>query len=563
MTVGYDPDRISVLTERTRQSIDALTGLRSDDPAAADALRAVRLLRRTLEDHWMPALDEIRRSEAMVSWTRHGPSVPWWLRTGWSSRRWIGDRPAGDATVPAFLRRTATAWANLGDDEIVDLLIRADRLLLTDLAEPTAGLGTFADEIARRAAADRGFAERIVRLSVRLPLVGLLTARARFPTGVVAGMVRSMMWPHGPAATVDLDLHAEALSTAIASLVGDAAACLDLLLDPIVLHGIASWERLDADVTTAFVTAGLHTAVTEDPGRLADGYAVLATLTALVNGPLDHGIQPGVALGVAASMAGYIETLAPAIRQEGSYPVVAIGPDLEAELGTYDDVVDLVGVLLREPSAQAALGTVVGAYTTSVVADLGAEIGVRPGLEYVTRFTDVIADASRTEQAELVMQAAAEAARRRALGNAIGFGTNAVLTASGVGPVTHTIVSQAISTASGFVARNEPASLPDARIPSTMYDLITVSVLRVVADDPTQRRQAGLGAVSRADWRELQRRLDEIDGTDDADERTRRILRLDRWLEREVSPLAAHLGRARSAPGMDELTEARTAVGTD
>jgi len=551
MTVGYDPDRVRSLTHRTRLSIEALTPLRSTDPCAANAMRALRLLRQNLEDHWMPALLEIQRSEAMVSWTRAGLAIPWWM----------GGRPTGRADLPAFLRPAATPLSPLSDDDLLSFLARMDRLLLTE--DPPDDLDPLAVEVAGRVAHDEAFADRLAQLAGSTPLVGFLTGRTRFPASFVASVVRSMMWPHGPVATVDLDQYADSLSTAIAAIAAVPAACLDLLLDPVVLHGVASWERLDADVVTEFVLAGLHTAVVDDPARLVDGYGVLAVLTTLVNGPLDHGCRPAMALGVAAAMVGYIDTLAPAIRQEGSYPVLIVAPGMEVALGDYDDVVDLFGSLLGDPAAQAALGTVLGAYTNTIVTDLGAEIGKRPGLEYVARFTDLIADASRTEQAELVMKAAAEEARRRQLGSMIGFGVTAALTASGAGWVTHVVVSRAVSMASNFVARVDPTGLPDARIPSFTYDLITVGALGVVAADPVERRHADLGAVPLSDWSDLRRRLAEIDDEDDPDERTRQILRLDHWIEDDVPLLAAYLGRVRSVPGMDELTESRNAVGTD
>lgn len=551
MTVGYDPDRLNALALRTRMAIDAIAALRSNDPAAANAMRALRVLRRNLEDHWMPALLEIQRSDAMTSWNSNEIDTPWWM----------GTRPVGHTLLPDHLR-PGTALAPLTDARLLEFCRHLDRLLLTD-DPPDADLDPLAAELAARVRRDPSFADRLAELAPSTPLIGFLTARAWFPTSFSTRLVRSMMWPHGPAGTVELEQYAGALSTVLASLVDDPDVCLDLLLDRVVLHGIASWERLDADVVTHFVVSGLYGAVANSPQRLVEGYDVLTDLTRLVNGPLDRGIHPGLALGVAASLPGYVDTLAPAIRQEGSYPVLVVDDGFEAEIGTYDDVVDLFGSLLRDPAAQAALGTTLGAYTTRVAIDLGADIVSGPGLQYVSRFTDLIADASRTEQAELVMQAAAEEAGRRRLGAIIGFGVVGALSLGGAGSVARAVVSRSLTLATDFVAEVDPEQLPDARIPSQTYDLITVGVLTVVATDPGERRRAGLRGVPRRDWTELGRRIDEIDTADDPDERTRRILRLDHWIEADVPLLAGYLGRVRSSPGMDELTEGRTAVGTD
>ncbi len=69
MHTAYDPDRVRQLSMRTAMAIDALSMIGSTDPAAADALRTVRLLRRNLEDLWMPLLRQIEASRAMISWT--------------------------------------------------------------------------------------------------------------------------------------------------------------------------------------------------------------------------------------------------------------------------------------------------------------------------------------------------------------------------------------------------------------------------------------------------------------------------------------------------------------
>ena len=58
----------------TRDAIAATLEVRSSDPAAAHAFAAVRLLRQNLEDHWMPLMHDIERSEAMVSWTQRASS---------------------------------------------------------------------------------------------------------------------------------------------------------------------------------------------------------------------------------------------------------------------------------------------------------------------------------------------------------------------------------------------------------------------------------------------------------------------------------------------------------
>ena len=218
-----------------------------------------------------------------------------------------------------------------------------------------------------RVARDPHFADRLVGLAGTHPLIGSLTGRARFPVGFTSKVVTAMVRP-GPVATADFDHYAGALSVALTALVSDPAACLDLLLDPVVLHGIAGSSRLDPDAVHEFILSGLHTSVLADPARLVDGYRVLARLTSITNGPLDDGIHPGMALGVAGSMVGYVDTLAPAVRQEGAYPVLVVsGTGSRSRSAPTTTSSTCSARSCATPEAQAALGIVLGGYVTAVV----------------------------------------------------------------------------------------------------------------------------------------------------------------------------------------------------
>ena len=278
--MGYDPDRIRALSRHTRDAIAATFEVRSSDPAAADALRAVRLLRQNLEDHWMPALLDIERSEAMVSWTRARALVDAGALRGSGPNAECGWTPL----------------SGLSDDELVGQVRWWDRQRPSEFDAPPIRfeerLDTLARELALRVARDPHMADRLVGLAGVHPLIGSLTGRARFPVGFTARVVTAMVRP-GPVATADFDHYAGALSVALTALVSDPAACLDLLLDPVVLHGIAGSSRLDPEAVHEFVLSGLHTSVLADPARLVDGYRVLAHLTSITNGPLDDGIHAG------------------------------------------------------------------------------------------------------------------------------------------------------------------------------------------------------------------------------------------------------------------------------
>ena len=546
MDTGYDPHRLRELSHRTIDAIEGLRSIRSDDPAAAEALRAIRLTRRNLEDLWMPAILQIIRSDAMVSWTEARLDHP----MGW----WTGGRPLSAAPVPGLLRTPDvcqwTALSALTDDDLIGYVAWADRL------PPNAiDLDVLARELALRVAGDPGFADRLIALASTTTLVGNLTGRAAFPATFLAGVVTAMMWPHGPQSTVDLDGYAASLSTALSGLLAEPAACLDLLLDPAVLYGIASWERLDTDIVTEFVLAGLYDAVEADPGRLADGYRVLATLTTIANGPLDHGITPGMAVGVAGSMAGYIPTLALVLGFETTIRSVVTVDGAEIDLGTYDELVGLFGVVLREPTAQAAIGPAMSAYTTQTVTDLGAGVGTLTGVEHVADFADLLVDATRTEGATLMAEAVAEEGRRRRLGGALGFGLSTVAGAFGGGPAVRSVVATAVRVGTEFVADVEPDTMPEGLFGPTTHNLITMTAVSVVVGDARVRRELGMESISPRQLDEMARRLEEIDDETDLDARVTKVRSFERWITAEVPLLDAHLNSIRKMPGMDALKE--------
>jgi hypothetical protein len=564
MEIGYNPHRVRELTRRTQASIDAIADIGSTDPAATDALRTLRLLRRNLEDHWMPLLGRLERSEAMVSWST-GILEPA-RAAGAALVTWLTHRDDPEHTSSDTLECGWTRYSTLSDAELLELLdLTATQVLSRNPLDhpPRALVTALSQELALRAGSDDAFAGALLAVAAVNPLVALATGDAPVPRAFVRDllitMFRSVPWSGG----TEADISPHAIATAMESLLDDPSACLDVLLDHHSLHVLARWPMLDGGIVQEFVITGLHDAVVADPQRLLDGHAVLADLVRLTNGPLDGGLQPGMARGVAVSMVGYVSTIAPAIRLEGSYPVMVVERAFEIELGTYDDLVDLFGALLRDAPAQAVLGGVLGAYAIKVVHDLGDRVVDHVGIERVARFADLLGDAARAEQAELLVTAAATEATRRRVVGAIGFGVGAVLSVSGVGSVTRGLATRAVGAAARPAVRVTPRALPDLSIPATTYDLITVACVRLVAADPSLRPPLGLGAITDAEWGRVEELLAAIADTDDPHERARRVIRLNRYAEDRLPALAGYLADIRSTPGMDELTEGRSVVPAD
>ena len=561
METCYDPIKIRELSRRALTSIDSLTALKSSDQAAADALRAVRLTRQNLEDHWMPLLRAIEDSTAMVSW----------LSTALAAVRLSGERTSEwlthhspDEPMAENLRFRA-AFADMSDEEVLSWLSFAGDDPFPWNEQDRSALPAFADDLARRVDADDTFAEQLVTLAPTIPLIAMATGEAAFPgtfTGdVIIAMLHSTPWFGG------LDAHAEAhaVQVAMSALLEEPAKCLDVLADAEALFALARWPLLDTTILQQFATAGLYEAVLLEGKSLEDGYEVLAELTRLANGPLDGGMQPGMARGVAISMTGYIDTLAPAVRHEGSNPVLVIDQryDIEIDLGTYDEVVDLFGALMRDAPAQAALGAALGGYTIAVVNGLGENITEHLGLDRVTRFADLLGDAARVEQAELVMAAASEETFRRQLGGMARFGIDAGLTASGVGVTARSLASRASKAAVDWAARVDPGEMPDLGIPSQTYDLITIAALALVVDNPALRSSLGLGGVKDNSWDNIEERLEAVEESSSQHERVANMSVLNRYIEDEVPDVGGYVRDVRNVEGLAELTEQRGAVGED
>ncbi len=551
MDAGYDPGRVHALLRYTLEAIDRLDALASADPVAADALRTVRLTRANLEDHWMPALRDIERRAPMVRWRRsHLGSLG------------LRSLPALGEALPDHLRPgpvVAVASTAARRKELLGRLDWLERTAVNGDTEPGAPtaqeLADLADDVAFWVQRDDAFATEIVELSTTNMTVARLLGSGSFPSTFSSRIVREMAVPNGPDSGVDRDRYAASLGVALDSLVDDPEACLELLLDPQTAYSLAAWDLLPPGPLGSFVASGLLTAVERDAERLVDGYEVVQFLTAATNGPLDDGMSPGMAIGVATALTVYIDTLAPAIHAEGDAPVTVRRVSPEVELGTYDDVVDLFGALVRVPEAAGQLGRALATYTTGVFERIGGDAPSRKEVGHVVEFADLLRDARRNEQGELLLTAAADEARNRQLGNLVGSGTNVLLLAGGVGATARAAVNLAFDTVASRLAPVTPGEVPQVRNVLDPFDLITVAAITAMQRDPTTRHVAGLDSVTQSQWDEVDRRLDELDRANGPRSRTDAAQRLYEWIDDEVPALSTYLFELHKAPGLHDLRE--------
>ncbi len=555
MQTSYDPVRIQALSSRTAHAVDELAAIRCSDPSAADALRAVRLLRINLEELWLPLLAQIRASRAMVTWLEStGERVE---RSREMIVDWLDDH------------RPTNEFDRLSDDELIDLItwfgtdalpFGDDGRLDTESEFWSASFTGFAEVLAGRVHHDGEFADRLLGLATRSPMVGLAAGYADYPPEYLEALAKRMLFRPSFFDGFDVRAGADATAAVLTALTADPARCLTLLHDPESLATLAGWPFLDADVVSSVFAAGLYTAVQTDPSRLERGYEVLAALTEFANGPMTDGFAPGASRGIANSLIGYIDTLAPAIDREdgGQVRVSSLGdPPFSYELGTYEEVRNLVGAIGRDARAQTAIGITLGAYLNTIVDELGADIARGSGVEHVAQFADLVGDAVSAEQAEMIATAAASSAQRRVLAGGVGFALSSAAGAAGAGPVVTFGVGELIRVGTDRFADVDPTTMPNGAIRHVTYDAIVVAAVVFARADPVAISTDG----SHDDPSDLARvddhlaRLAELDAAGDVDGYLDEVSDMARFIERRTPHLDRFVNSITNVAAVNELIE--------
>ena len=520
MDTGYDPGRIHSLVCHTLESIARLDALASPDPVADDARRAVRLTRANLEDHWMPALREIERSAPMVRWRRS--------RLGGLGGRSLSGLAA---LLPDHLRPGGLTAATIPARRREDLLGRLGWLERTSVngdAGPGAPtereLADLGDDVSYWVRRDDAFATELVELSTSNMTVARLLGAASFPAAFGSRIARQMATPNGPDSGVDHDRYAKSLSVALDSLVDDPAACLDLLLDRPTVYALAAWDELDPTSLSNFVASGLMDSVLADAARAADGFGVVRSLTVATNGPLDEGMSAGMARGIALSMPVYFPALSAGVFQTGGEPVRISEHGLT--LGTYDEVANLFGSVMRDDEAAGALGVALGAFTDQQLTRDGVDLTANGTLTDVVHLSLLLDHGARSEQAQLIVEATAEQARRDGLAGLLGTGAGIALTATGVGAAWRGAAALAISTVASTIEDVDAEQLAGASIASRQYQQIWMSAMANALEHPQTLRAAQLDPAVGAQVAEFRERLDEIEAWDDPVLRTELVMDL-------------------------------------
>jgi hypothetical protein len=388
--IGYDPARLRALRSATITAAESLRAVASEDPAAWEAVVTARVAREHLEQMWLPLIDRIIGSDAMVTWplARLGRATAALARsvTTMPSRddvlalavsllvlRAVGDPAARQAFfVELGGRDTARLFLELGvPDPYGD--VEASRALAAIAREElafatrTPGLPTdFAADLVDGAVAASGELGRDPTGALRFLFAGPAYGREFLvqATKATVGYERwaaaeraldSPYWPSsmlGSTLLVDVEGETDPTNLLLERLGDDPDGWRALLVDPTVARYLLAERRLDEDEFTRLV-AGAELAAA-GPDVTADSPAVVLGDAALVasafvnhlgSRPELRSSPPAVSMSAANVLGRHLfavhkEVLNPQGLEDPDTMrrhLDALGPDFEPEVPLFDE----------------------------------------------------------------------------------------------------------------------------------------------------------------------------------------------------------------------------------
>lgn len=445
MIVGYDPRRVDMLAQLSRQALWSLSAITSTDPEAASTIHAVRRLHRTIETGVLAAADDVLRSAPLSrSFGAHGAtaadvqrrhrSTTTMARSSMEGGSMEGVSADGAPTEGArfrelvleLIRRLAmTQLALLSDDELLlhtraELTAAADETRLVDIdSAHHAVLSTaLGDELQRRAEASAAFAARLVEYSQGDPLLALAVARSDMRIEIKAAVFAATVTA-GPGRPSLDHVRGEAVRLFLADAGDDAAFALEAIGQDGLIEGILDWEgisntwvELGVDEAVDLVDAAFSSPTTydlgtrDDPGSSESTARSLAALIDLMNSAHgDRGLPPELS---AAYTAGLIPLLPRFVNGFDGDEVFRLRRDdrspVPVVLGaTSESMTDLFGGLARHDVSHSML---VGS-----VAALGRGIGTHYTAEQLAGYAAILGTSMANEQREEELHSQRQAAR--------------------------------------------------------------------------------------------------------------------------------------------------------
>ncbi len=550
-TIGFDPERTTGLSLHVRSAAAELAGITSSDPLAADTLRVVALTEHNLRTSWLPLLDRIAATEALTNWAQSGPGggVRFW------GRRLNITPDAGSIVSTVVLHR---------------LLTRAGAIRHGVDGRPVAGdaegpwLESLLAGVRHGLALDPAFRSELLALVTQEPSTAWLLLSEQLDAAVRADVLIALLASIGRVHGMEWEAVAGAADRLMAGLSDHPAEALRVLGHRDTLWLLAEWPTLDQAVVADFVHTGLAVAVREARSLHPDGVGVLLDLVDLANRPrLDRvGFLPGVAVGTASAIGAYAPSFVDTIRLESATVSVrssGVDGDLDVTFGTYDELVEFFGAVMRdEPAAQQVLGSEVAALARlAVVGGDGVPATVR--VDSVAEFTQLLQHAAANENEESRLAGAAQRAGALDASTLFGFTTAALFLLTRTGhPVAGFVLDRGVKDLIDLAARPRSSPAPvRIDVATATHQVIVTAAVGRAASDPAFRRAERIGGSS-PEWAEVESRIEEIveiaaDGAEPAE-----LDMLLHQLEAEAREMGAgdYLDELLQRPAVHDLTSA-------
>lgn len=415
--LGYDLDRVIELRRRSHEACDELVrlGAGATDPEAAGVAAGLHGLHDVITAHWLPLLDLVVRTDPLGAAER----VPWW-RTA-SAAGLVHALGAIDLTAPS------TGRGHVDVDALAD--------------DP--GFVALARLVAARAGDDADFADQLVELLPSNPYIGLVAAVADLPVGLAVELAAAALSSTSHVDDRSTRLDAAAVEALLRTIAAEPGAVLDLL-DADMVHELLTWPFLDPALVGQVLLTGLA-APAQEPGRLGDAHDVLRHLVVSTNDPfVDRTtLAPEIAVALAAGTAIHFPSFVTSL--EPGDPVNlkdADGKNLGEPLGEYEEVLDYLGALLRDPDAATTL--VAALQPLAAAAASGAGPSGPTDLADVGDLALALANAAANERLEDRMHAAAIRSLVEHVTVAVGVVTGVGAATLKFGPAARSLLSQLV-----------------------------------------------------------------------------------------------------------------------
>jgi hypothetical protein len=540
-TVGYDPDRVALLLERVGNAAAALSSIRCDDPAAAQAAAAVRRARSNLEQRWLPALRRITGLTALTSWTLRldldtelalralvalvdGPTRPELRALG--DERLLRDLEralaatidGGESTDPAVWVRYVALLAELArrvssphgtsvlaalDPETARALVRAaalgselsrgghvlgvqgdafDGVALPALTIVLSGIATSGSDATASLAS-------LATDPATAPTVSaaMLRSLAAFPTSALttivgAELTASDQWPMQPERAAQRLAALVELLEELETRPGGLSALLASHAD--ATRVLTTTRLLDETLVTRLVATALGR---PDPSGAADRAGAFAQVVALT---ADTTLTDAAHLAIAAASPAWLPLLQDRdVNPSPARDFLVDAGGARVRLGTNADVSRFLGTVVERDDVSTLLHTGMLAVVESKVDDAVAglaTVGAGPArdalLADVSRIANVmgvLADAKHEREEQLDRE-------RAAAGDLVGVGFDLFdVVASGlpvVGQVATGLVERVVHR-----AVTGPAHLPELEVLTTTTEEVVVALLAAPLADPSLR----------------------------------------------------------------------------